>query len=305
MESLSEYMERALFNSIYGFYENESLEDHFITPSTLKTRYHEFLIKWIIKNNFRSILELGPGSARFASALKTYSDLSYLGVDRSKNTINRLKEQFKEYSHVSFSNDTVDSYDCIFVQEIFDCCPVNICEYFDDKIFEWMRDSDGSIKKSQLTNSRLEEYAKRLKKSRSISEESFCFVDVEPHQHLITWLFKRTRQYCVIVDYGQQEPQYSQLLGNHSPVRAFRNHQLFHNQWNNPGQYDLTYDVNFTNLSEQWIALGGRVNYFASLAEFLIEKLDWHQIDPFSQERMLFDPRQLGSVFSVLILSKA
>ncbi|ATY84700.1 hypothetical protein CVV65_06965 [Kyrpidia spormannii] len=131
-------------------------------------------------------------------------------------------------------------------------------------------------------------------------------------------VFKQLREGLVlIVDYGDDEDR---LYGPHRPhgtLRAFFQHRCLDRWWDEPGERDITADVNFTVLRRVAQAVGGEVVFEGSLGEFLWdagiarELSDCPADQPFDPRarrnraiKQLLLPGGLGEAFRVLEIRK-
>ena len=109
----------------------------------------------------------------------------------------------------------------------------------------------------------------------------------------------------LIVDYGYLSVDLiaaNQLVK--CPLRAYRDHKQIEHFWSQAGKCDLTYDIDFSWVLQTSVQAGAHVEFYGTLAEFLIKFIDLSSLDT-SLLKPYLDPRQLGEVFKVALVTCA
>jgi SAM-dependent MidA family methyltransferase len=111
----------------------------------------------------------------------------------------------------------------------------------------------------------------------------------------------------VTFDYGGEMKD---LLSPHrvaGTLRAYRHHQVVRDVLANPGDQDLTADVNFAEIKRAGERVGLKTECFASQEEFLAQLVpriaDWNS-ERVRQFQTLTHPNHLGRAFKVLVQSR-
>ncbi|QKG84789.1 SAM-dependent methyltransferase [Kroppenstedtia pulmonis] len=123
--------------------------------------------------------------------------------------------------------------------------------------------------------------------------------------------------YVITVDYGGTMEELASPARRDGTLRCYQGHRLHTDWYREPGEADLTSDVNFTALQRWGKEVGLQPLLFTSQARFLIragildELRDHTNPDPFSPEakrnrglRQLILPGEMGDAFQVLVQKK-
>jgi SAM-dependent MidA family methyltransferase len=307
IQSLSQFMLQRLFDPVEGFYETQPIDEHFATPSTLSSSYHIYLKNWLLKRGVRSVIELGAGTGAMAATLapffKTYGVLEKSAKQRAYQK--EFFEQEAIFEHVQFLEDLPDRFQgLVIAQEVFDCLPVNMYHFHSiTEITEWMIQGGSLVERPcafEGLSPCLKSYIQSL---RDFHQPLVSVMDCEPSQTLLKALFEKMAAGAelLIIDYGSLWPL---RQGPSCPLRGFYKHQLIESPWALREPCDLTYSIDFSLLAQTWEDLGGIAQWSLPFAEFLGQELEWREIDPTSNDRILFDPRLMGGSFMALILKK-
>ena len=93
----SQYMAFALYDETYGFYNNHTYTEHFITAPTRSNCFAYAVANWIMSQEARRVIEYGPGTGQLAHEVtcflkeQSYTLESYTLVERSR----RLREKIR------------------------------------------------------------------------------------------------------------------------------------------------------------------------------------------------------------------
>ncbi len=304
MQSLSQFMEYRLFDPKEGFYETQLLSDHFATPSTLHSSYHDYLQKWIFKQNPEAILEIGAGTGALASLMApNFPKYCILEKSIHQQEIQRQADLLSKSPHVQWSQDLPINFSgLIIVQEVFDCLPANMYMVEGKRIlWEWKIQGDTLIQEPiEVSSQALQDY---IQARDPFHKGRQSLVDCEPVEFFLKSLYRimSRESQLLIIDYGSLWPI---AQNGECPLRGYCQHKQISHPWAHIGPIDLTYNVDFSLIAWYWESLGGQSLWALPLAQFLIEILQWKEIDPASQDRMLFDPRLMGQSFMAMLLKK-
>jgi SAM-dependent MidA family methyltransferase len=301
--SIADYMNTALFHSIYGYYNtSDPLVEDFVTPSTLSQAFNETLAEWVIEQNRPNTIEYGGGTGLTAeSILKAIPNQPYYLIEKSLKC--RVAQERKlRNKNVSWVNSLQSPIEAVvLLQEVFDCLPAH-----------WYCVDEAENVKEIVVNTK----DWTLEQQDRDQEESLFFLEKKVSkpfqlmysplaQELIRSIYHQLEQGTVfILDYGDRFFPLTQALAQvKCPVRAYKKHQQLKDFLHVPGTCDLTYDVNFDFLMETWLECSGTVRYYGTLANFLLNQTNFlTKACPYT--KILLDPRCLGEAFKVLILDK-
>lgn len=220
------------------------------------------------------VIELGPGDGTLGKGIhdslglfsRRKLDYHFVEIsphlrDRQKNTLSE-KGTWHGTLHEAF--EKIGTEALILSNEFFDAFPVRIFRredkgfselYLDGLAEHWNSSSD--LPESTLFESRWP-LGQRIEISESI------------HQWIQTDLSKLTRGSILTIDYGgtMDEVYHRRPLGT---LRAYAHHQLLvpPEAYLNPGKQDLTFDVNFSDLSEWGREVGIIPQKLSSQSSFL------------------------------------
>ena len=150
---ISQYMEKALFDSRDGFYQKENIYEHFCTPFSFNSSFKRFIAKYLISYN-TSIFEVGPSSGGVLA-----EELLKLGFKKQltlceKSTLARknLQSKFSSQSSVNISNDIPKLKDntVVFLQEVLDCFSADWFKIEDKKLYSCYLDNDYQVLKKDI-----------------------------------------------------------------------------------------------------------------------------------------------------------
>lgn len=303
--SLSEYMQKALYQEQTGFYEQSDIEEHFVTPLNLNSGFLQFLVHQFF-TSYDALLEIGPAHGRLVQEILSSSQaMRCMLFERSLLARTALASKFREFPQVQILNNLPKTFSgLIFLQEILDCQPANWYCYQEAGLFEYSLDCDFTIKKSlcsPLEKKDVFEYFSFLQEENELMfGDQFLFS--AQGTELLNSLLRYRGASLLLIDYGYLS--HDLLAANRLvkvPLRAYRQHQQVQDFWSMSGSCDLTYDVDFSWYLNLAVTKGAQVEFYGSLAHFIVnflsDKAAYHTLlKPF------LDPRQLGECFKVALI---
>lgn len=304
----SKLLHQALYSD-NGFYEKQSIEDHFITPSIGGARYARVLAQYATLHQLNQVVEYGAGNGQLAEYLAPLSK-KYQIVEKSAYCQHQQRQRLVDATHIEWVNQPCfKEKSLILIQEVFDCLEAPICCVESGRFFELFYDNTQDILslepivEASGVEKDIAHYAAFLNEYVSpdlwqhgqlfiLPSNAFCWL-----QELYQKLAEGSR--ILIVDYGESQPALAQKwLSTQPPLRAYQNHQLVNLNFSFLGSYDLTYDVDFYYLAACWLELGGEVVNYQPLGSWLAEKISCDE----PSLKMLIEPRLMGERFKVLEL---
>jgi SAM-dependent MidA family methyltransferase len=278
-----------------------------------------------------TIVECGAGDGSFAyGVLRTLRDqfpsrfaaTQYVVYELSDDARTRAQERLSEFGdRVQFCSDWdhVSSWSGIcFSNELLDAFPVHRVIRSDEGLSELYVsvDSDGAFVWSTgpLSTPRLAQYSIELAPGQII----------EINLAIDDWLrevsAKVDNGFLITVDYGAEAAElYDPALRPEGTLRGFSRHGFVDDLLANPGEYDLTSSVNWTQVKTAGEKLGWKVIEFTSQDKFLLNAglLDQlqYQLDHAGTEaekaslttgaREMILPGGMASSFQVLVQKRS
>jgi SAM-dependent MidA family methyltransferase len=337
------FMEQALYHPVWGYYAKEQTKlgkkGDFFTNAHVGDLFGKvlsrFFADWLKRNQIRSrwtIVEWGAGDGRiaeqFAQGLMEQGfspeAISFYLIETSPYHRRLLEERFSS-SPVGFqtvsrlSDIPARPFSFIYSNELVDAFPVhrikkdqgrwteayvttmNRKPYLKE---EWLPLSEDSPVRQQM-----ESWLRKLKEGQ---EMEICLAARDWLREIAGWMEQGV---LVTIDYGGTGEQ---LLQKGKTIRAYQAHRICHDLYSDPGEKDLTYDVNFSHLIEWGREAGFTGEQLWSQSRFLIQAgvFDWLPEapgrDPFGEDakrvraiKQLIHPETMGEAFQVLIQTKS
>ena len=319
--SFADYMELALFHPQYGYYsaslEVFGQEGDFITAPELTPYFAYVLAVYFLPalKHTPAILELGPGTGRFAKDCMTF--LASQGVDHLTYFLYEKSPVLRKKQHDLLANTHFDVVwldelpevfsGVVFANEFFDSLPVHIVRW----------DEEGSIyeKGVGMNNDGLC-WVERSINEGPLYEKAKTLPVLPPYCSEIHWqaeeLMKKIAQTLhkgtiVIIDYGYAEEEYYNAEHDRGTLLCHAQHRAYEDPFFAPGEADLTAHVNFTALARAGIESGLQTKRFETLGRFLAAEgllhfLQDDGLDHVHKAKYLLDPRFMGERFKILTM---
>ncbi len=266
------------------------------------------------------LVELGAGRGTlaqdFGQVLATEIGVGTIHlVDRN---VGRLPTGFPDLSAPVIRRDRLPEGNdvrfsgVILCNELFDALPVRRCRRIAGSILESRVTVDNGHLREEWhpsTTTGDEDYARRYLPA---SPEEYTF----EYPPMVPGLMQRIRQVLkkgiwLIVDYGERAAGLWTPARNDGTLRAFKLRRVKADLLHQPGQQDLTSDVNFDYLMDQARTAGFSVRLFQPQGKFLIEHgllEEFTTADSASGFRRnlalktLILPGGMGEIFKILVL---
>ena len=336
-----DWMRAALYDPRGGYYQGADRKrwgregDYRTSPERSELFAATFARYFVKLDHELTIVECGAGDGSFAAGvLRTlrdqfpsrFADTRYVVYEVSDDARRRAQERLSEFGErVQFCADwdrvSVRS-GVYFSNELLDAFPVHRVIRSDDGLSELYVtvDSDGKFVWSTgpLSTPRLAEF---------ISAYSIELVPgqiIEINLAIDDWLrevsAKVDKGFLITVDYGAEASElYDATLRPEGTVRGFSRHGFVDDLLSEPGEYDLTSSVNWTQVKTVGERLGWHVIEFASQDKFLLNAglLDQlqHRLDHARTEaekasltvgaREMILPGAMASSFQVLVQKRS
>jgi SAM-dependent MidA family methyltransferase len=250
-----EYMEEALYSK-YGFFNNEKVRSKksgdFLTSPEVSKYFGKILNQWIQKNNlYLNIVEFGSGTGSLIEQINTENKFA---VELS--TTARVELSKKNIQNASSLEDvTFKESDLVFGNEVLDNIPCSVAVFKDNKWYEKVVNLEDDSFSYDFVNARKEVIdwieINQLKGDKNIDIEVQTNID-KFLENIIHNLNPKT---ILFFDYGFEQKdrvkrKYRSLL------RTYKDHHLSVDPILEPGNVDITYDVNFSSVKRKLKTLG-------------------------------------------------
>ncbi len=248
-------MEEALYSK-YGFFNNEKVRSKksgdFLTSPEVSKYFGKILNQWIQKNNlYLNIVEFGSGTGSLIEQINTENKFA---VELS--TTARVELSKKNIQNASSLEDvTFKESDLVFGNEVLDNIPCSVAVFKDNKWYEKVVDLEDDSFSYDFVNARKEVIdwieINQLKGDENIDIEVQTNID-KFLENIIHNLNPKT---ILFFDYGFEQKdrvkrKYRSLL------RTYKDHHLSVDPILEPGNVDITYDVNFSSVKRKLKTLG-------------------------------------------------
>jgi SAM-dependent MidA family methyltransferase len=339
-----DWMKAALYDSEDGYYCRSDLTrwgragDYLTSPqrsplfAATFARYFVRLYEELGAPGSWTIIEAGAGAGHFAAGVletlrrdypNVFASTRYIIDEASADAISRSQSMlapFKE--HIEFHrpdemtmpiNDAV-----IFANELLDAFPVHRVTMRDGQLSELCVGCDAGGKfiwsECPPTTTRLADYFQQLQIK--LAEGQIAEVNLEA----VDWITRianiSPRAFLIIVDYGAEAKElYAHAARRSGTLRAFHRHQFADDPLAQPGEQDLTTNVDWTSIRNACARAGLQTILFERQDKFLLQAGLLEQLEQLSASsqsdaeaarlrasaRHMIMPDSMSASFQVLI----
>jgi SAM-dependent MidA family methyltransferase len=269
-------MKAALYDEAGGYYKRSDLKrwgregDYRTSPERSElfaatfARYFAGLYDELGRPAQWTIVEAGPGAGDFAAGVwwslqeqfpRVFEATRYVSVETS--------EELEKLSPVDvgifFSNELLDSF------------PVHRLVQGPSELYVGV-DAEGKFvwAKGPLSTPALKEFCREY--SIELEDEQIIEVNLEVDGWLSLVASKLETGYLITVDYGAETCDlYDAALRPHGTLRAFSRHGFVDDVLAQPGDYDITSSVNWSQVQAAGARLGFTTVYFQQQDRFLLD----------------------------------
>ena len=261
-------MEEALYSK-YGFFNNEKVRSKksgdFLTSPEVSEYFGKILNKWILKNNLDlNITEFGSGTG---SLIEQIENKNKFAVELSSTARTELSQKNIQNAS-SLEELTFKNSDLVFGNEVLDNIPCSVAIYKDDKWHEKIISFDDGIFSYEFVEARkkIVEWIElnRIKANKNMDIEIQINIDI----FLEKIINKLNPKYILFFDYGYEQKDRGKRKYR-SLLRTYKDHHLSVDPILEPGNLDITYDINFSAVIRKLKTLGYESN-LSLQREFLI-----------------------------------
>ena len=261
-------MEEALYSK-YGFFNNEKVRSKksgdFLTSPEVSEYFGKILNKWILKNNLDlNITEFGSGTG---SLIEQIENKNKFAVELSSTARTELSQKNIQNAS-SLEELTFNNSDLVFGNEVLDNIPCSVAIHKDDKWHEKIISFDDGIFSYEFVEARkkIVEWIElnRIKANKNMDIEIQINIDI----FLEKIINKLNPKYILFFDYGYEQKDRGKRKYR-SLLRTYKDHHLSVDPILEPGNLDITYDINFSAVIRKLKTLGYESN-LSLQREFLI-----------------------------------
>ena len=261
-------MEEALYSK-YGFFNNEKVRSKksgdFLTSPEVSEYFGKILDKWILKNNLDlNITEFGSGTG---SLIEQIENKNKFAVELSSTARSELSQKNIQNAS-SLEELTFKNSDLVFGNEVLDNIPCSVAIHKDDKWHEKIISFDDGIFSFEFVEARkkIVEWIElnRIKADKNMDIEIQINIDI----FLEKIINKLNPKYILFFDYGYEQKDRGKRKYR-SLLRTYKDHHLSVDPILEPGNLDITYDINFSAVIRKLKTLGYESN-LSLQREFLI-----------------------------------
>lgn len=283
-------MKASLYDPVDGYYRRFDLKrwgregDYRTSPERSElfaatfARYFTGLYEQLGRPTDWTIVECGAGDGRFAEGVLRASDVSrYVVCDSSADALQRVRVRLREFkTRVEFCSDVGlprVEHGIFFSNELFDAFPVHRLVKKDGELQEMYVtvDVDGRFAwaTGPLSSPRLSEFCREHEIA--LTEGQLIEVNLEIEDWLARVSSSLRRGFVITVDYGADAQElYDPALRPNGTLRAFSKHGFVDDLLDQPGEYDITSSVNWTEVKFAGRKVGLETVEFALQDRFLL-----------------------------------
>ena len=263
------FMQEALYSES-GFFNTENVRSSekgdFLTSPEVSQYFGVIIRSWIDSKNFyENIVEFGSGTGSLIEQI----GLKNITAVELSSTARKVIDNKGIFSVKSYEDLNILSADLVYGNEILDNIPCSIAVYKENNWYEKVVD----ISKDNLS------YAYQ-----PIRDEQLNWINlnkIEPNKNyevelqtnidnLIANLINRFQpKSFLFFDYGYEQKNRNKRKYK-SLLRTYKKHHLSVDPIDDPGNVDITYDINFSAVKENFKSLGYSVS-LKKQREFLLE----------------------------------
>ena len=282
--SFHDWMKAALYDPDGGYYQRSERTrwgregDYRTSPERSELFAATFAHYFVGLAEELTIVECGAGDGSFAfGVLSTLREKNprYIVYDVSKDALDRSRERLAEFGdRVEFYSDwnrVSVKRGIYFANELLDAFPVHRVLKTDEGLSEFYVTAQGgefSWTTSPLSTPRLAEFCKGYE----LANGQIIEINLAIDDWLAQVAARLEHGYLITVDYGAEAVDlYDPVERPEGTLRGFSRHGFVDDLLGQPGEYDLTTSVNWTQVKSTGEKMGFQVVEFASQDKFLLK----------------------------------
>jgi len=321
--SFYRFMELCLYHPLWGYYCQDKIrfgkQGDFFTNAQVGSLFGQMLARYFLQLHSQeqdegrwALVEVGAGDGQLMNTI-----ISFFRAWNIKNVDFYIVEKGKRPQHIEPVIQWVEGFDriptyslaIIYSNEWFDAMPIYRVQKKEGVMHEIHLTWDQKEMRLRetlvpLSNEALLPLLTHVEERLAEGQRFEINLDAKRWlQQIADWL---TVGYLVTIDYGGELEEL--LLRKEGTVRYFQQHQLVENTDLQPGEVDITANVNFTWLQEWGEAFGLQTLFYGTQTKFLLQDELLFSIQKEkerNQLKQLIHPYGMGEVFRVLVQKKA
>lgn len=292
-----DWMKAALYDPEHGYYQRPDRErwgregDYRTSPERTRlfsatfARYFARLYEELERPPQWTIVECGAGDGSFAAGVLEmlaeqfpviFAATKYVVCEVSQDARRRVGERLVEFGErVEFSADLIPiDIGICFSNELLDAFPVHRVVMDKERLVELYVnvDSSGAFvwTTGPLSSPRLAEFCDTY--SVKLAQGQVIEINLAVDDWLLHVASRLANGFVISVDYGAETAElYDSARRPKGTLRAFSRHSFVDDVLAQPGEYDITSSVNWTQVKTVGEKLGLKVIDFASQDKFLLQ----------------------------------
>jgi len=324
--SFSKFMDMCLYDPDDGYYSSQfnqfGKHGDFYTAPMLGQTFAITLTKQIeqcFSEVRENILEIGAGNAQLAIdvILNLYERNIYLDnyyiLEKSQELKHYQLQALQDklpielFKKITWVEEFIDQFNGVIIaNELFDAIPTDVFSSFENEIME---------KKVKVDNQNfswaLSENKKQFDYQLSLGDGTFDFEYSPSYRKIFSEFARAEQMVCFIFDYGMDERQLFHSSRPHGTLRGFKKN-LLTEIFENIGEQDITYHVNFTHLAFLTQKFNLNILGYTHQSHFLnnlgLEIEDTNEMKDhlklLSDINLLTSPAEMGELIKVMAISK-
>lgn len=325
--SFSKFMDLCLYDPDHGYYSARSNQfgkyGDFFTAPMFGRIFATSLVKQFDQCFLeveRNILEMGAGNAQLA--LDLLLKLNERNIQLDNYYIFEISDELKKYQQqvlkknlpkelfkkITWIEEIIDQFNGVVIaNEVFDAIPADIFSFSKSGVME----KKVGIKSNDFTwilskNNKFFDY------EISLNNGNFDFEYSSEYHQIFSKFSKAKQMICFIFDYGMDERQLFHSSRVNGTLRCFKENLLSNNIFEDIGEQDITYHVNFTHLA--FLAQNFNLNIlgYTHQSHFLnnlgLEINNSNTIKDhlklLSEINLLTNPAEMGDLMKVMAIAK-
>lgn len=325
--SFSKFMDICLYDSANGYYSSQSNQfgkyGDFYTAPMLGQTFAISLTKQIEQcflDVDKNILEIGAGNSQLA--IDMILNLNQRGIEFNNYYILEKSHALKNYQQqvlqeklttelfkkITWVEEFIEQFNGVIIaNELFDAIPADVFASFENEIME---KKVGVVDQSFTWI--LSENKKYFDYEIALGDGIFEFEYSADYKKIFSEFFKAEQMVCFLFDYGMDERQLFHSSRPRGTLRGFKKNLLSENIFQDIGDQDITYHVNFTHLAFLTQKFNLNILGYTHLSHFLnnlgLEIDDANTIKDhlklLSDINLLTSPAEMGDLMKVMAISK-
>ena len=248
-------MEEALYSDL-GFFNTDQVrsdkEGDFLTSPEVSKYFGKIIRNWInSESNLKNIIEIGSGTG---SLIEQIGIKEITAVELSSSAREELIKKGID-THTTIDEFTTKTSDLIFGNEILDNIPCSIGLYKDEGWYEkvvLLEENSLAYGLRPIRNEELD----WINKNNIVPNEDYEFeIQVNIDKFLNSVVKKINPEKILLFDYGYEQKDRSKRKYR-SLLRTYKDHHLSVDPILEPGNVDITYDINFSAVIKKLKTLG-------------------------------------------------